>query len=91
MDASRALNSEEILTTHRRAIERYGLGAIAFHWIMVVLVTVAGILGLLHDSWPKKKPTILDQPTRANWTTATRDGVRAVLVAQRTPTAYFAI
>jgi len=25
----------------------------AFHWIMVVLIIVVGVLGLLHDSWPK--------------------------------------
>jgi cytochrome b561 len=33
--------------------ERYGSGAIAFHWAMVVLIIVVGILGLLHNSWPK--------------------------------------
>jgi cytochrome b561 len=33
--------------------ERYGSGAIAFHWVMVVLIMVVGILGLLHDTWPK--------------------------------------
>jgi cytochrome b561 len=32
---------------------RYDNGAIAFHWIMVVLIVAVGILGLLHDSWPK--------------------------------------
>jgi len=34
--------------------ERYGGPAIAFHWISVVLVVAVGVLGLLHDSWPKK-------------------------------------
>lgn len=34
--------------------ERYGSGAIAFHWTMFVLVVTVGILGLLHDSWPKQ-------------------------------------
>jgi cytochrome b561 len=34
--------------------ERYGSPAIAFHWISVVLVVTVGVLGLLHDSWPKK-------------------------------------
>jgi len=34
--------------------ERYGSGAIAFHWIMVLLIVAVGILGLLHDSWPKR-------------------------------------
>ncbi len=38
---------------------RYGTGAIAFHWIMAVFVLVVGVLGLLHDSWPK--------PTQAFW------------------------
>lgn len=32
--------------------QRYGPVAIAFHWLMVVLVVVVGVLGLLHDSWP---------------------------------------
>jgi cytochrome b561 len=34
--------------------ERYGSGAIAFHWTMFVLVVCVGVLGLLHDSWPKQ-------------------------------------
>lgn len=33
--------------------ERYGSGAIAFHWIMVLLIVWVGVLGLLHDSWPR--------------------------------------
>ena len=36
------------------SVERYESPAIAFHWITVVLVVTVGILGLLHDSWPKK-------------------------------------
>jgi cytochrome b561 len=32
----------------------YGTGAIALHWITAVLVIGVGILGLLHDSWPKR-------------------------------------
>jgi cytochrome b561 len=36
------------------ATGRYRSGAIAFHWTMFVLVIVVGILGLLHDSWPKQ-------------------------------------
>jgi cytochrome b561 len=36
------------------AAGRYGSGAIAFHWSMFVLVVVVGILGLLHDDWPKR-------------------------------------
>jgi cytochrome b561 len=34
--------------------ERYESGAIAFHWIMVLLIVGVGVLGLLHDSWPKR-------------------------------------
>ena len=33
---------------------RYGSGAIAFHWMVAVLVVGVGTLGLLHDSWPKQ-------------------------------------
>ena len=33
---------------------RYGTGAIAFHWLMFILVDGVGTLGLLHDSWPKR-------------------------------------
>jgi cytochrome b561 len=32
---------------------RYRSAAITFHWTMFVLVVVVGVLGLLHDSWPK--------------------------------------
>jgi cytochrome b561 len=32
---------------------RYGRTAIAFHWIMALLIVTVGILGLLHDSWPR--------------------------------------
>jgi cytochrome b561 len=39
---------------------RYGSGAIAFHWMMFVLVVCVGVLGLLHDSWP-------DKPTQRFW------------------------
>jgi|ERR1700733_2492513 len=34
--------------------QHYGSGAIAFHWTMFVLVIIVGVLGLLHDSWPKQ-------------------------------------
>jgi cytochrome b561 len=33
---------------------RYRPGAVAFHWAMVVLVVTVGVLGVLHDSWPKQ-------------------------------------
>ncbi|MGB6602835.1 MAG: cytochrome b [Steroidobacteraceae bacterium] len=32
---------------------RYDGGAMTLHWVMVVLVVVVGVLGLLHDSWPR--------------------------------------
>ena len=32
----------------------YGRGAIAFHWVVALLVVWVGALGLLHDSWPKQ-------------------------------------
>jgi cytochrome b561 len=32
----------------------YRLGAIIFHWAMAALVVIVGVLGLLHDSWPKQ-------------------------------------
>jgi cytochrome b561 len=40
--------------TRSKAVEGYGSGAIAFHWTMFLLVVVVGVLGLLHDSWPKQ-------------------------------------
>jgi cytochrome b561 len=33
---------------------RYGSGAIAFHWIMFLLLILVGALGLLHESWPNR-------------------------------------
>ena len=32
---------------------RYTGGAVALHWTMAVLIVVVGVLGLLHDSWPR--------------------------------------
>jgi cytochrome b561 len=43
----------EILQPSAR-LHRYGSGAIVFHWTMFVLVVCVGVLGLLHDSWPKQ-------------------------------------
>lgn len=34
--------------------QSYGRGAIAFHWAVALLVVWVGVLGLLHDSWPKQ-------------------------------------
>jgi cytochrome b561 len=33
---------------------RYGPGAITFHWVMAVLIVAVSVLGLLHDSWPRR-------------------------------------
>jgi cytochrome b561 len=35
------------------SVGRYGGVAIGLHWSIAVLVVAAGVLGLLHDSWPK--------------------------------------
>jgi cytochrome b561 len=35
-------------------VDRYDSVAIAFHWMMFLLVVSVGVLGLLHDSWPKQ-------------------------------------
>jgi len=49
------MTDTEGASTHSgHATECYGSGAIAFHWIMVPLVITVGILGLLHDTWPKQ-------------------------------------
>jgi cytochrome b561 len=37
-----------------RNSERYGSPAIVLHWVTVVLIVTVGVLGLLHDSWPKR-------------------------------------
>lgn len=34
-------------------VTRYDRGAIAFHWSMALLFVIVGVLGLLHDSWPR--------------------------------------
>jgi cytochrome b561 len=47
---SRPMRSETI----SEAVERYGTGAVVFHWTMFLLVVAVGTLGLLHDSWPKR-------------------------------------
>jgi cytochrome b561 len=40
--------------TRSKTVERYGAGAIVFHWSIFLLVVGVGVLGLLHDSWPKR-------------------------------------
>jgi cytochrome b561 len=42
------------LPQYPKTLGRYDSGAIAFHWLMFVLVVCVGALGLLHDSWPTK-------------------------------------
>lgn len=37
----------------RSNTSRYGLVAITLHWLSALFVVVVGVLGLLHDSWPK--------------------------------------
>jgi cytochrome b561 len=39
--------------TERNEPARYGTAAIALHWTLFALVVVVGILGLLHDTWPR--------------------------------------
>jgi cytochrome b561 len=48
------INNAERPAASLRSTERYGSMAIAFHWITVALVIVVGVLGLLHDSWPRR-------------------------------------
>jgi cytochrome b561 len=49
------MTTDPLETTHRLPhMDRYRSGAIAFHWTAFVLVVGVGILGLLHDSWPKQ-------------------------------------
>jgi cytochrome b561 len=48
-----AMQDRTMPGAERAVAARYGSGAMAFHWVMVVLVVVVGVLGLLHDSWPR--------------------------------------
>jgi hypothetical protein len=48
-----AMQDRTMPAAERAVAARYGSGAMAFHWVMVVLVVVVGVLGLLHDSWPR--------------------------------------
>lgn len=47
------VSSSEVLPTSSAGAQRYGAWAITAHWALFVLLVVVGILGLLHDSWPK--------------------------------------
>lgn len=47
--------TDRLESSHPPAVEeRYRPGAIVFHWAMFGLVVIVGVLGLLHDSWPKQ-------------------------------------
>ena len=50
------MTTDPLESSHPLAILRRIIvpGAIAFHWAMFVLVVIVGVLGLLHDSWPKQ-------------------------------------
>jgi cytochrome b561 len=49
-------------TYSRDPVARYRPAAMAFHWAIFALVVIVGVLGLLHDSWPKQ--------TQASWINA---------------------
>jgi cytochrome b561 len=40
--------------TQQASAGSYSRGAMAFHWSMAILIVVVGVLGLLHDSWPRQ-------------------------------------
>jgi cytochrome b561 len=48
------VRNSDVLPVSATDVKRYGSWAIALHWLLFVLVVVVGILGLLHDSWPKR-------------------------------------
>jgi cytochrome b561 len=39
--------------TMRDKADRYGTWAITLHWLLSILLVCVGILGLLHDDWPR--------------------------------------
>ena len=52
---NRAVPTDPLESSHPLPTgERYRPAAIAFHWTMFGLVVIVGVLGLLHDSWPKQ-------------------------------------
>ncbi len=52
---SKTMATDPLESSHPLPVSgRYRLGAITFHWAMFILVVVVGVLGLLHDSWPKQ-------------------------------------
>jgi cytochrome b561 len=48
------MNESNGSTARSESVARYGAVAMAFHWTMFLLVVVVGVLGLLHDTWPKR-------------------------------------
>ena len=48
------MNNSQVLPESPTDVKRFGSWAITLHWLLSVLVIVVGILGLLHDSWPKR-------------------------------------
>jgi cytochrome b561 len=48
------INDDERSASSLTDTECYGSPAIAFHWVTVLLVVGVGVLGLLHDSWPRQ-------------------------------------
>lgn len=53
------MTTDPLETTHPlNQPGRYDAAAIAFHWLTFLLVVVVGILGLLHDDWPKNTQSL---------------------------------
>jgi cytochrome b561 len=48
------LTKQAVQRGSAETVTRYNGASIAFHWTMAVLIVVVGVLGLLHDSWPKQ-------------------------------------
>src|SRR5579862_333518 len=54
LEGSSMVSRQERLVHAGVGPPRYGLTAIVLHWISALLIVVVGILGLLHDNWPKR-------------------------------------
>jgi len=54
MPPAQALSSPAAARREPDHPARYAPNAVALHWSMAVLIVVVGVLGLLHDSWPKQ-------------------------------------
>ena len=62
------------------SVADYGAVAMAFHWTMFLLVVVVGVLGLLHDTWPRRIQAIRNLRARRY---ACSEGVVAPLLPAR--------